>query len=230
MSTPGWKHTASLGGVNAGMGTAEAAAMRDAAARRMAAREQERSPKPTLDALQTDALLSLDARLARLEGASLGYRNLLQAGGGGAAERTPLMTVDASEESVASVRVIPGWVSYAVMPTIGGVSLNAAAPPKLPVSGDGFVVLKCTWFSDFVPRHIPLSAEIIFEAGDPAQSYPDAESDTQTASKLMIAAVWSDGSVVSKIQTVPSGTVVVERQVVSGAGSTLLYRYIAMRG
>lgn len=125
MSTPDWKRTASLG-------TAAAAAMRDALARHRSRREPDPlAPRTVEDAAQTAALLALDARLARLEGAALGYRNLLQAGGGGGAH--PFKVIDASDANGPKVRVMPGsfngWES-----TVGGAD-NSSPKVWYPVGG-----------------------------------------------------------------------------------------------
>ena len=98
MSTPDWKRTASLG-------TAAAAAMRDADERR------------------------------RLEGAALGYRNLLQAGGGGGGGSHPfkILKVDATH-----VRVVYGSVN-------GKAATNSGSGSSLTISAKAEVWVRITW-------------------------------------------------------------------------------------
>lgn len=129
MSTPDWKRTASLG-------TAAAAAMRDADERRRSRREPDPlAPRTVEDAAQTAALLALDARLARLEGAALGYRNLLQAGGGGGGGSHPfkILKVDATH-----VRVVYGSVN-------GKAATNSGSGSSLTISAKAEVWVRITW-------------------------------------------------------------------------------------
>ena len=128
MSTPDWKRTASLG-------TAAAAAMRDADERRRLARDPSPRRMAPVDAAQTAALLALDARLARLEGAALGYRNLLQAGGGGGGGSHPfkILKVDATH-----VRVVYGSVN-------GKAATNSGSGSSLTISAKAEVWVRITW-------------------------------------------------------------------------------------
>lgn len=128
MSTPDWKRTASLG-------TAEAAAMREADERRRLARDPSPRRMAPVDEAQTTLILDLRERLARLEGAALGYRNLLQAGGGGGAGSHPfkILKVDAKH-----VSVVYGSVN-------GRAASNSGPGSSLTIGAQAQVWVKITW-------------------------------------------------------------------------------------
>lgn len=134
--------------------------------------------------------------------------------GGGAAPVTdhPLKVKDATASGTVQVVVVPGTASY-VVPTIGGTPITAGTPPTLTITASGFVVMKTTWESDFLPRSVPLTVEFVFEAGDPDAPYTPAFPDTTTAASLAHARVWVAGGAITNILTSPSGNIVLGRSV-----------------
>lgn len=205
---------ASLGS-NASHGTAEAAAMREAEMWRRERRDRRKISEGNalsvssggLDSAQTIAILSLAARLDRLEAAGTGYSMLLQGGGGGASK---LQLVDASSGGTLKVGVTVGTVSHDV-PTMAGSPLTATPAPTLTITQSGFVVLVTTWTDDHVPRSRPLTRAFVFEAGNPDADYVPPSADTRTSSRMAHGRVWvTDGKIV-RLETGPSGSLVVVR-------------------
>lgn len=128
MSTPDWKRTASLG-------TAAAAAMREADERRRLASDPSPRRLAPVDEAQTTLIMDLRERLARLEGAALGYRNLLQAGGGGGLVNHPFKILKVDDTHV---RVVYGSVN-------GKAATNSGSGSSLTISAQAEVWVKVTW-------------------------------------------------------------------------------------
>ena len=113
----------------------------------------------------------------------------------------------------ASVFVVTGKISFVTMPTIGGVSIGSTPPPTIPITSSGFLVLKPTWYDDDLPRCVPEGCEIVFESGDPSESYIPPVEDSPTASSLPFACIWYGDEGIEKIVNANSGNITIERQV-----------------
>lgn len=143
-------------------------------------------------------------------------------------KENPLEVVLATKEgAAAAVTVVDGTVSGQV-PTIDGQPITATPKPALSITGSGYVLLRTTWDSDFIPRSQPLTAEFIFQSGNPDAYFPPP-SDSRTEAKMLHARIWAktDGGNVSitKILTVPGGNITVFRNSYSDS----VHEFVALR-
>lgn len=152
----------------------------------------------------------LVARIARLEANLLGYSTVQSGGGGGGGGPTDLQVrkVDATH-----VRVTNGTVSLSLVPAIGSGTVASDPPATLEVTASGWIVLVTTWPDDYLPRNLPLTAEFVFEAGDPDSGYTPASPDTRTQSRLPHGRVWVESGAITKVATTPMGSTIVNRQI-----------------
>jgi len=143
----------------------------------------------------------------------------------------PFKVIDASMTTdgvtTLKVRVSPGTVSGARWPTIGGVSIATEPPPTLATPETGWIVMTSTWADDHVPRSLPLSVAIVFQAGDIAADYVPPAADSRTTARLVIGSVKVANGAITAATSFLSWHIVMTRVVYGNAAEHV--RFDALR-
>jgi hypothetical protein len=135
------------------------------------------------------------------------HLNIDQAPRSPSAPLTVFLTI---ENETAFATVQPGTVNQFI-PKINGVFIDASPPPKLSLSGSGYIVLKVTRVQG---SPFPNNAEILFSSTAPT--------DTTSNGHALLASVTNTNGNIT-IRNLISGNLNCHRVRIGGGSSTALY-------